>query len=172
MTNLAASFRSLTKNNNGFFKSKNQADFLISKTDNKLEFTVSESVYGNSYLDIFQVDARGVTKVIRSSKKADKVIWERDNSIPVSEAMEADKARKDTRARVVKIHNAARSIAAKAHKLQESKATSIVNFMNSIDPSNLDDVKALTAYSEKTGKIINNGLAIASRMRDKADSMK
>ena len=171
MTNLAASFRSLTKNNNGFFKSQKQADFLISQTDDNREFAVSESVYGKSYLDVFHVDEKGVTSVTRTTKGSDKVIWQRDISVSFEDAMKAAEARQDAKDRATRIHSAARSIAEKAHKLEEAKAMAVVRFMDSVDTSNPDDVKALTAYSDKISKVISNGLEIASMMRDKADSM-
>lgn len=66
--NLAQSFASLVKNNNGLFKSEAQAKFLLSQLDGKI-FTTTATVYNNTVLLHYLCDETGVIKVTKESMK-------------------------------------------------------------------------------------------------------
>lgn len=63
MSNFAASFASLVKFNNGFFKSEAQAKFLLSVCQEENTFITSGTVYRNSFTLFYTCDIQGVVKV-------------------------------------------------------------------------------------------------------------
>jgi len=87
---LAQSFASLVKTNNGFFKTEKQAKFLLSQaTDGS--YMSCGNVWGNSFNMEYFVDAKGVTKVTKYSKaKGTLVKWTRkvEGEVSVQDAKE------------------------------------------------------------------------------------
>jgi hypothetical protein len=77
---LAISFASLVKNNNGFFKSEKQKDFLSSFLDAENEYITNGEVYGNSFLLIYTCDNTGVISVRKSTKAKESITWTRLSS--------------------------------------------------------------------------------------------
>jgi len=67
----------LAKNNNGFFKSEKQAAFLISQMNRFGGYFGSVSSGHNSCPVFANWDEKGITKIIKSSKKGDVVMFER-----------------------------------------------------------------------------------------------
>lgn len=63
MSNVAISFASIVKSNNGFFKSEAQAKFLISQCQEENTFFTGGNVYGNSFTLSYECDSKGVVKV-------------------------------------------------------------------------------------------------------------
>jgi len=75
---IARSFASLVKHNNGFFKSEKQARFLLSRCDEDNTYTTGGSVYGNSYNIFYKCDEKGVIEVVKSTTSGpDKTTWKR-----------------------------------------------------------------------------------------------
>lgn len=71
------SFAQLVKSNNGMFKSDKQAAFLTSKCNANM-YSTSDEVFGNSYTMFYEIDSRGITKVIKHTRaKGDVVEWTR-----------------------------------------------------------------------------------------------
>lgn len=79
MDNLAASFASLVKSNNGLFKSEKQAAFLLSVCQDAGTFYTGGQVYGNSYSLQYNCDDAGVVSVEKYLPKTGKIIvtWSR-----------------------------------------------------------------------------------------------
>jgi len=71
--NLAVSFASLVKSNNGFFKSEKQAAFLLGKCQEVNVFYAGGNVYGNSFTLSYVCDEKGVVKVEKYLPKTGKV---------------------------------------------------------------------------------------------------
>ena len=70
MSNIKLSLNSLIKNNNGFFKSKKQADFLLSiLNDNNVFVSVA---YGYTVLSTYHFDDKGITLKTKTSVKTNK----------------------------------------------------------------------------------------------------
>lgn len=69
---LAQSIYSLAKNNNGFFKSDVQANFLRSQLDRVNGAFANGDVYGNSYTDFAEYDDKGITRIFRKAFKTNK----------------------------------------------------------------------------------------------------
>lgn len=67
MTNLAQSFASLVKTNNGMFKSPAQAAFLLSQCQAS-EYISSGSIMGSGFTVHYECDTLGVTAVIKYTK--------------------------------------------------------------------------------------------------------
>lgn len=63
MSNVAISFASIVKSNNGFFKSEAQAKFLLSQCQEENTFIAGGTVYRNSYQLFYVCDACGVIRV-------------------------------------------------------------------------------------------------------------
>ncbi len=77
---LAQSFASLVKINNGFFKSEKQAQFLLSMINGQggNSYITCGNVWGNSFNMEYFCDNKGVTKVTKYSKaKGTLVEWTR-----------------------------------------------------------------------------------------------
>ena len=79
MDNLAASFASLVKSNNGLFKSEKQAAFLLSVCQDAGTFYTGGQVYGNSYSLQYNCDDSGVVSVEKYLPKTGKIVitWSR-----------------------------------------------------------------------------------------------
>lgn len=74
MSNVQLSLNSLVKNNNGFFKSQKQADFLLSiLNDNNVFASVA---YGHTILSTYHFDDKGVTLKTKTSIKTNKTTEE------------------------------------------------------------------------------------------------
>ena len=95
---IAASFASLVKSNNGFFKSEKQAAFLLSKCQDGNTFVCGGHVYRNPFTLYYVCDASGVVRVEKYTSKTGKNVttWTRqsDEAFQASQAAkEASKAR-------------------------------------------------------------------------------
>lgn len=79
MSNVAVSFASLVKSNNGMFKSEAQAKFLLSQCQEENTFFVGGQVYNNSYTLSYNCDSLGVVSVEKYLPKSGKTTttWER-----------------------------------------------------------------------------------------------
>lgn len=79
MSNVAVSFASLVKSNNGMFKSEAQAKFLLSQCQEENTFFVGGQVYNNSYTLQYNCDSLGVVSVEKYLPKSGKTTttWER-----------------------------------------------------------------------------------------------
>ena len=79
MSDVAKSFASLVKNNNGLFKSDAQAKFLLSQCQEKNVYMTMSSVYRNSYTLFYRCDSRGVVSVEKylPGKGTHEAVWER-----------------------------------------------------------------------------------------------
>ena len=79
MDNLAASFASLVKSNNGLFKSEKQAAFLLSVCQDAGTFYTGGQVYGNSYSLQYNCDDAGVVSVEKYLPKTGRhaIVWSR-----------------------------------------------------------------------------------------------
>lgn len=74
MSNIQLSLNSLVKNNNGFFKSQKQADFLLSVlNDNNVFASVA---YGHTILITYHFDDKGITLKTKTSVKTNKTTEE------------------------------------------------------------------------------------------------
>jgi len=98
MSNVAVSFASLVKSNNGMFKSEAQAKFLLSQCQEENTFVCSGNVYNNSFTMFYICDIQGVVKVEKYLPKSGKTTttWERltnDQFQANQEAKAASKAR-------------------------------------------------------------------------------
>ena len=93
MNNLAASFASLVKSNNGLFKSEKQAAFLLSVCQDAGTFYTGGQVYGNSYSLEYNCDDSGVVSVKKYLPKTGKIVitWSRLTPAEFA-ANQADKA--------------------------------------------------------------------------------
>ena len=93
MDNLAASFASLVKSNNGLFKSEKQAAFLLSVCQDAGTFYTGGQVYGNSYSLQYNCDKAGVVSVEKYLTKTGKIVitWSRLTPTEFA-AKQADKA--------------------------------------------------------------------------------
>lgn len=99
---VAMSFASLVKVNNGFFKSEKQAAFLLSQCQEENVFYAGGSVYKNSYMMEYHCDAKGVVKVVKYLSKTARqvVMFERlteEAFIAKQEATQAAKEREASR---------------------------------------------------------------------------
>lgn len=98
MSQVAMSFASLVKSNNGFFKSEKQAAFLLSQCQEQNVFYAGGSIYKNSYMMEYHCDAKGVVKVVKYLSKTARqvVMFERmtgEAFIAKQEATQAAKKR-------------------------------------------------------------------------------
>jgi hypothetical protein len=73
MSNIAVSFASLVKSNNGFFKSEAQAKFLLAQCQEENTFVTGGAVYRNSYTLFYICDATGVVRVEKHLATSGKV---------------------------------------------------------------------------------------------------
>lgn len=73
MSNVAISFASIVKSNNGFFKSEAQAKFLLAQCQEENTFVTGGSVYKNSYTLFYICDAQGVVRVEKHLATSGKV---------------------------------------------------------------------------------------------------
>jgi len=71
---IAVSFASLVKSNNGFFKSEKQSAFLLSKCQDTNTFVCGGSVYNNSFTMFYICDSLGVVKVEKYTPKSGKTV--------------------------------------------------------------------------------------------------
>jgi len=83
------SILSLCKNNNGFFKSERQAEFLTSKLGEVAGFVGTLSAWGNNVSLFAEWDSKGIVKVVKRGK-SNSVFFERITL----EEWEAKQARK------------------------------------------------------------------------------
>lgn len=95
---IAVSFASLVKSNNGFFKSEKQSAFLLSKCQDTNTFVCGGNVYNNSFTMFYICDSLGVLKVEKYTPKSGKTVttWERQTEEQYQAnlaAKEASKAR-------------------------------------------------------------------------------
>ena len=74
MSKIKLSLNSLIKNNNGFFKSKKQADFLLSILNDGNVF--SSVAYGYTILSTYHFDDKGITLKTKTSVKTNKTTEE------------------------------------------------------------------------------------------------
>jgi hypothetical protein len=98
MSNVAVSFASLVKSNNGMFKSEAQAKFLLSQCQEENTFVCGGNVYNNSFTIFYICDSLGVVKVEKYLPKSGKTTttWERltaDQFQASQEAKATSKAR-------------------------------------------------------------------------------
>lgn len=79
MSNVAVSFASLVKSNNGMFKSEAQAKFLLSQCQEENTFVCGGNVYNSSFTMFYICDIQGVVKVEKYTPKSGKTTttWER-----------------------------------------------------------------------------------------------
>jgi hypothetical protein len=79
MSNLAISFASLVKNNNGLFKSEKQAEFLLKMCQESMTFIAPGNVGRHGYCLYYICDEKGVVRIEKSlqSKGGVTVTWER-----------------------------------------------------------------------------------------------
>lgn len=113
---IAASFASLVKSNNGLFKSEKQAAFLLSRYQEENTFHCAGNVYGNSYQVTYYCDAKGVVKVEKHLPVTGKteLLFDReaginlaaDRNAALQRAMEADRAAAETYAEKLAIMEA------------------------------------------------------------------
>jgi len=89
------SILALCKNNNGFFKSARQAEFLTSKLEKVDGLVGTLTAWGNSSLMFAEWDSKGIVKIVKLGK-SDSVFFER----MTSEEWEAKQARKSECANV------------------------------------------------------------------------
>lgn len=91
MNNIAVSFASLVKSNNGMFKSEAQAKFLLSQCQEENTFITSGTVYRNSFTLSYVCDAQGVVSVEKYLPTTGKTVttWER-LTVEQFEAKKAD----------------------------------------------------------------------------------
>lgn len=76
---ISKSIFGLAKSNNGFFKSEKQAKFLSSKIDD-LDGCIGHANSGYNSCPIFaSYDDKGITKIIKSTKNGDVLMFERKN---------------------------------------------------------------------------------------------
>ena len=87
--NIQQSILALCKNNNGFFKSARQADYLTSQLEEVAGFVGTLSAWGNSVALFAEWDSEGIVKIVKRGK-TDSVFFER----MTSEEWEAKQARK------------------------------------------------------------------------------
>lgn len=90
MSNVAISFASLVKSNNGFFKSEAQAKFLLAQCQEENTFITSGTVYRNTFQLFYVCDAHGVVRVDKYLPKSAKT--ETTFTRLTSEQFEAKKA--------------------------------------------------------------------------------
>lgn len=77
MSEIAKSFATLVKSNNGAFKSEKQASFLLSQCEGN-SYIACASLYGNSYDNTYICDNVGVVRVEHYTKATGvKIVWER-----------------------------------------------------------------------------------------------
>lgn len=77
MSQIAQSFASLVKSNNGLFKSEAQAKLLLSQCDGNT-FIVMDTIRGKSYTLFYMCDQRGVVRVQKQTvAKGLTTTWER-----------------------------------------------------------------------------------------------
>ena len=77
MSDLSISIFGLTKNNNGFFKSESQSEFLTSKMDAMEGFIGSVTSGYNSCAVFAEYDNKGITKITKSTKRGNVVMFDR-----------------------------------------------------------------------------------------------
>lgn len=74
---ISKSILGLTKSNNGFFKSEKQAQFLISQMES-LDGCIGHADSGYNSCPIFASwDGEGITKLVKSTKNGDVLMFER-----------------------------------------------------------------------------------------------
>lgn len=97
MSNLAVSFASLVKSNNGMFKSEAQAKFLLSQCQEENTFFVGGQVYNNSYTLSYNCDSLGVVSVEKYLPKSGKTTttWERQPVEQLRAKQAEDAARRE-----------------------------------------------------------------------------
>jgi hypothetical protein len=78
MSNTSKSLFSLTKHNNGYFKSEKQAKYLLDMCQESNVFVSAGECYGNSYIQSFIMDEKGVVEIRKSTKKAETITWSRN----------------------------------------------------------------------------------------------
>jgi len=99
MENLLISCFSLAKSNNGFFKSEKQAEFLISKI-NERDGNIGSVTSGYNSCPVFaNLDNKGILKIVKSTKSGEIVMFERVvenqlNSIQIKEINSLEKLQK------------------------------------------------------------------------------
>jgi hypothetical protein len=74
---ISKSLFSLAKNNNGKFKSVEQANYFLSIASPNNLLSVSNNMYGNTYTFFFSFDDEGITLIEKETKKNSSVYWER-----------------------------------------------------------------------------------------------
>lgn len=141
MSNVAISFASLVKSNNGFFKSEAQASFLLSQCQEENVFFSSGEVYNNGFMIEYICDDKGVIKVVKTLSKSGKqeVTFERmsDKDFSAKEA-----AKKASKARDVMIQeNMNKAFTARTQAFQVALEAAQA-YMNTL-LNNMDMVKIL-----------------------------
>lgn len=93
MSNVAISFASLVKSNNGSFKSEAQATFLLDQCQEVNVFTSTGSVYNSTFVLSYICDDKGVVKVEKFLPKTNRteVTWVRlsDEEFKANQATQA-----------------------------------------------------------------------------------
>ena len=90
MNEIAKSFAGLVASNNGFFKSEKQAKFLSSQCQDENVFITVGSLYRNSFTIEYHLDAKGVTKTVKSTrtKPMGEVTWLRRSDAEFNQVVE------------------------------------------------------------------------------------
>lgn len=141
MSDIAISFASLVKSNNGMFKSDKQAEFLLSHCENG-EFITCGNMYGHSFNLTYVCDAQGVTRVIHyTSNTGDKTTWERVEAGKVSV-----QERKEFKRIMREIKRIEKSIAERDSALDNGQ---YATHMELYESSNTNDQEMLAAYRAK-----------------------
>ena len=104
MSNLVASFAGLVKTNNGEFKSEKQASFLLSNCVDGA-FKASGEVYGNTFNVFYYCDSVGIYKVVKSTKKADTLTWERKKGDEAEAAKAGAKKYQDNKKKMAELQS-------------------------------------------------------------------
>jgi predicted lipid-binding transport protein (Tim44 family) len=78
MSDIAKSFASLVKSNNGLFKSEKQAAFLLSQCQEGHVFSTGGFIYNNPFRMFYHCSAKGVVKVEKYTATTGKTVtlWE------------------------------------------------------------------------------------------------
>lgn len=89
MYDVAITFASLVKNNNGFFKSEKQAAFLLSQCQEENLFVTGGNIYRNSFTMYYFCDAQGIMEVKKyTEKKGHTSVWKRQSDVAFKASQE------------------------------------------------------------------------------------
>lgn len=166
MSDLAISFASLVKTNNGMFKSSKQAAFLLSQCQEASTFYASGAVYNNGYTLAYVCDEQGVIQVKKSTKNKDSVTWDRlaatDFEVVASNKASKQalyviyKAKESKFRKVIEAANSSQKLAMNKFMSAFSQASDQAEFC--LDPKNLVNC-TLSAKRTKQVELLNASLS-------------